>query len=648
MTISVPTNRVTYEANGSQTTFQYTFKIFKNTDLSVYNENAEGIQTQYTLNTHYTITGVGNETGGNVVFTSPPADGLTIILWGTYDYLQEIDYKQGDAFPSENVEDGIDKLTMLAVKNKDEIDRAPKVSIASTTTDIIFPIPEAEKLIGWDEDGENLRNWDNPQNAVERAEEAETNTSNSALEAYSWANYPEDSEFTNSSGTSGFSSYHWYKKTDLSVGSVLVNKYEYTVAVSGTDTFTLPWEVSPAAENLSIFADGVRVYPSDFSLSDSTTVTTSGTYGVGVEMLFVSSAAQTGYLGLLPVPAEDGSDAGKLVWVSDEEPVYELINFPDVGFEEGTKMWFYQNTAPSGWAIVDGVGDTVLAVKGGSYAYNVDGGSIAGTWTIETVGTVTEHTHSTANHTLSVAEMPLHNHSGSVAAGGAHGHSTNYTMYVGTGGKDGAYGNKGYGDEQTSIASVTIGGDGNHTHSISIGNSGGNAGHNHGETGPAQAQSSGGTSSDWRPYAGVGIIARKLEFGTYGGGGGSPVVSGTGDWYDVTSNQFWDPGSSGTWNPATERWEEWGPPGSIDMTPTGGWYVGYRFTKMRITGAQRYSGEIFMNQTGSVEVWRETATSSPWTTQEFEMTADVMFLAPYGFEYVTKIEVFAEEVPVLS
>jgi len=52
---------------------------------------------------------------------------------------------------------------------------------------------------------------------------------------------------------------------------------------------------------------------------------------------------------------------------------YKVNNF----FTSGRKVYLYENTAPTGWNIV-AVTDKVLAVKGGSAAYSVDGGNTAG------------------------------------------------------------------------------------------------------------------------------------------------------------------------------------------------------------------------------------------------------------------------------
>jgi len=53
-----------------------------------------------------------------------------------------------------------------------------------------------------------------------------------------------------------------------------------------------------------------------------------------------------------------------------------------VGIPSGTKMYFYQNTAPTGWTIDGACADALLAVKGGAQAYNVNGGNQAGSWTL--------------------------------------------------------------------------------------------------------------------------------------------------------------------------------------------------------------------------------------------------------------------------
>ena len=79
---------------------------------------------------------------------------------------------------------------------------------------------------------------------------------------------------------------------------------------------------------------------------------------------------------------------------------YKVNNF----FVTGRKLYLYENVAPTGWTIL-AVTDKVLAVKGGSDAYNVSGGNTAGSFTI------TE------------AQMPAHAHGGVTGSGGIHSHT---------------------------------------------------------------------------------------------------------------------------------------------------------------------------------------------------------------------------------
>jgi hypothetical protein len=61
------------------------------------------------------------------------------------------------------------------------------------------------------------------------------------------------------------------------------------------------------------------------------------------------------------------------------------------------KTWIYANAATDGWVIDATVTDRVLSLKGGSQAYNANGGTNAGTWTIAggTAGNASaDHTHS--------------------------------------------------------------------------------------------------------------------------------------------------------------------------------------------------------------------------------------------------------------
>lgn len=141
------------------------------------------------------------------------------------------------------------------------------------------------------------------------------------------------------------------------------------------------------------------------------------------------------------------------------------IRFDRVGFIAGTVMWFYQDTPPSGWTTITGIGDTLLAVKGGSNKYQSFGPKKGG-W-------------SQSNHVLSIEEIPSHTHR--VLKTKDNTGSSNELGPV-----------RGKNVSTEFFDTLATGGTGS---TSALGKSGKTKGHNHGDT--------------WRPAANVGILASK-------------------------------------------------------------------------------------------------------------------------------------------
>lgn len=113
MTVSTVVDHNDYTGNGVTTSFPYTFRIFKKTDLTVsvvdLNENI----TVLILDTDYTVTNAGGYNGGNVVLTTPLANGWQISIARELEPTQETDLRNQGKFFAEVHEDAFDKLTML-------------------------------------------------------------------------------------------------------------------------------------------------------------------------------------------------------------------------------------------------------------------------------------------------------------------------------------------------------------------------------------------------------------------------------------------------------------------------------------------------------------------------------------------------------
>ena len=159
MTISSTTVKNSYSGNGSTTAFAYTFKIFANTDLQVIIRSSTGIETVKTLTTHYTVSGVGDASGGNVTFTSgnTPATGETVVIRRAVPQTQAIDYIANDPFPAESHEEGLDRATMTIQQMQEELDRSFKVSRTNTISSSEFTdsaTTRADKALGFDSSGD--------------------------------------------------------------------------------------------------------------------------------------------------------------------------------------------------------------------------------------------------------------------------------------------------------------------------------------------------------------------------------------------------------------------------------------------------------------------------------------------------------------
>ncbi len=159
MTISSVTVKNSYSGNGSTTAFNYTFKIFADSDLQVIIRSSTGIETVKTITTHYTVAGAGDANGGSVTFTSGniPASGETVVLRRAVPQTQAIDYIANDPFPAESHEEGLDRAMMTLQQVQEELDRSIKLSRTNTMTSTEFTnsaTDRAGKVLGFDSSGE--------------------------------------------------------------------------------------------------------------------------------------------------------------------------------------------------------------------------------------------------------------------------------------------------------------------------------------------------------------------------------------------------------------------------------------------------------------------------------------------------------------
>ena len=161
MTISSTTQKLQYDCDGVTTTFNYTFKIWDDSDLDVIITSAGGVETQLTLTTDYTVTGAGVDAGGTIVLVDPANDapsGSTLTVMRDVPYTQETDYTEGDDFPAEAHEDALDKLLMQILQLKMMLSRTLLLKVTSEYDDLTLPDPVAGYYLRWNSGLTGLEN----------------------------------------------------------------------------------------------------------------------------------------------------------------------------------------------------------------------------------------------------------------------------------------------------------------------------------------------------------------------------------------------------------------------------------------------------------------------------------------------------------
>lgn len=118
MALGSETSRVTYTANGATTAFATGFKFLSNSDLVVKDTDEDGVTVTRVLNTHYTVTGAGEDAGGTVTFLTAPTDAHEVVIERTVALTQPTAFRLQGSFSPSVHEAAIDK-TMMAVQQVD-------------------------------------------------------------------------------------------------------------------------------------------------------------------------------------------------------------------------------------------------------------------------------------------------------------------------------------------------------------------------------------------------------------------------------------------------------------------------------------------------------------------------------------------------
>lgn len=140
--ISAVTPRVQYTVGSTpDSTFDYSFAIFEDADISVYVGS-----TKKTLTTHYTVSGAGTTSGGTVTMTTGNAvSNATVTLVRNITIARTTDFPASGAFQVDSLNTELDRITAVQQELEDDIGRSLRLADEDATATLTIPLKDARK-----------------------------------------------------------------------------------------------------------------------------------------------------------------------------------------------------------------------------------------------------------------------------------------------------------------------------------------------------------------------------------------------------------------------------------------------------------------------------------------------------------------------
>ena len=133
--ISATSPRVQYTVGSSSTTtFAYGFPIFQEADLKVYVDS-----TLKTLTTHYSVTGEGTTSGGNVVFGSGLTN-CTVTIFRDVEIARTTDFPTSGSFQVGSLNTELDTITAVQQELEDKINRSVRLDDEDSAVAMTLPL----------------------------------------------------------------------------------------------------------------------------------------------------------------------------------------------------------------------------------------------------------------------------------------------------------------------------------------------------------------------------------------------------------------------------------------------------------------------------------------------------------------------------
>jgi len=357
--VSDLSRRVRYTSGAGQTAFTYPFRIFEEADLKVYVDDV--LQA---LGIAYNVTGVDNDTGGSVVFLAGLSAGQIVTIYSDTELNRDTDYQQNGPWGSARLNSEFDKLMVIAQELRAKLARALRGSVlGNTVAELPSAADRASKYLYFNAGGDpTVVTGDPSQPITHRVYPVYPLTGDTVIPVpadYVPGSY-DLSVFKNGlklvvgddyaetsansitlviAATTGdvieFDIGHVFDVTMAKTARVS----QFITGITGTTLTLTTISYTPGSDELDIFYNGSRLNPSDYTETNSTTITLASAANSSDEFL-VSVGRVTDVL------TADRSQIGAALYPITASEIAASVSPTDYGYPPGDVRRYGLNTTP--------------------------------------------------------------------------------------------------------------------------------------------------------------------------------------------------------------------------------------------------------------------------------------------------------------
>jgi len=343
-----------YNGNGSTTVFAYDFKALDQAHLVVTLKNSLGVETVQTITTHYSVSGVGDEGGGNVTMVTAPASGQTLTITRSVPLTQGVDLQNRGGVQPNTLETAYDRLTQISQDTREVQQRTVKFPVSSLLSGIEMPgTATSNAVISWNSSGTALVNGP----TSTEISNAESNATAAAASA-------------SAASASATLASQWATKTDGQVASTDYASKAWAIGGTGvTDTASAGAAKEWATEAEDNTVDGTEYSAKHYSAKASAQATAAAASAAAAAA--AASGNLYGTVTTLTTGTTDVEIANNgTYYLCDTSGGNITINLPAIGTDEGTRFGFQKVGASNSVSFVRDGTDTING--GTSYTLTQD------------------------------------------------------------------------------------------------------------------------------------------------------------------------------------------------------------------------------------------------------------------------------------